>query len=410
MNFHDVRGYAKRVYTDLVELVRTPGPTGSCARVLNSQKKGANQKEFPMTRMVRRVVDRFEASGRIEMFEDNGNIVLVGGLKPKDLNEDEIRNIPIVLGAHVDEVTYLVSDKSKEGLRVLIPLCSPPTRPFSPTFSPFKHQEAQILGLRHGELKTVGYGNFHAMSKMEYRRKEIRMEGWEYLLEVKKEVDKVLPGDVAIQDYIHIKEYNGIDSVIVAKALDDRVGVIATLYAFSFLSRIMPIKIILSGDEEGVPRDVSWARLILPTYHRFCKNDVFTIICDGINGADLAKNPSKGNDFLTEALLAPYTANGKGGGDYRLFSLIRENVIPLCEKNEFEIRATTDYVSRSFDPKIMNEYPLITFIDWSDGLPGELSFRCHFHEEVVLKQILNIIGSIFWTSKYLYENRKHINL
>lgn len=410
MNFDNVQEHAKRIYTDLIELVKTPGPTGSCARVLTDQTREAEQKEFPMTKMVRKIVERFEASERIEIIEDNGNVVLVGGLKSKDPNEDEIRNIPIVLGAHVDEVTYLVSDKSKGDFKVLIPLCSPPTRVFSPTFHPFKHQEAQILGLRNGELRTIGYGNFHAMSKIKFRKKGITMEGWEYLLEVKKEVQKVSPGDVAIQDYIDSKKYSGIDSVIVAKALDDRVGVVATLYAFGFLSQTMPIKAILSGDEEGVPHDVSWARLILPTYRRFCKNDVFTILCDGINGADLAKDPSKKNDFLTEALLVPYTSNGKGGGDYRLFSLVREKVIPLCKKNNFEIRITTDYVSRSFDPKIMNEYPLITFIDWSNGLPGELSFRCHFHEEVVLKQILNIIGSIFWTSRYLYENRKHINL
>lgn len=409
LNFDNIVEYAQQIYNDLIKLVETPGPTGCCARVMSEQRK-SQQREYPMTKTIKSIVSKFEESERIKTIEDNGNIVLVGGLNSKDPSEDEIREIPIVLGAHMDEVTYLLSNKSEGGYRVLIPLCSPPTRPFSPTYHPFKHQEAQILGFRNGELKTVGHGSFHAKIKIKVRQREVRMEGWKYLLEVKKEIEKVLPGDIAIQNYMDITEYDGIDSVIVAKALDDRVGTVAILYAFGFLCKHMPIKAILSGDEEGVPRDTSWARLILPTYHRFCRNNVFTILCDGINGADLAEFSSRKNDFLTEALLVPYTANGKGGGDYRLFSLIKEEVIPSCEKNGFEMRATTDYVSRSFDPKIMNEYPLITFIDWSNGLPEDLAFRCHFHEEVHFKQVLNIIGSIFWTSRYLYENREHINL
>jgi hypothetical protein len=331
---------------------------------------------------------------------------LWGGLDNNDPEEDEIRDIPIVLGAHVDEVTYLVSNRTERKYKVLLPLCSAPTRRFY-------HKEAEILSVRDGKLETIGYGELESKEKISVEEDgTLTMEGWKYLLRpneksLKKEV---LPGDVVIQNYMTLKKYEGVDTIIRAKALDDRVGTIAVLYSLIFLSAEMPIKAILAGDEEGYPRDVSWARLILPTYRRYCKNDVITILCDGINGADITEYTSDKTKYLSDAILLPYTADGKGGGDYRLFSLIQEKIKPIIEKNGFKIRVSTDYASRSFDAKIMNEFPLISFIDWSNGKIGDGRFKCHYHEEVLFRQILNIIGSIVWISKYLKEKLSSIIL
>jgi len=402
MNFDEILGYGEEIYETLIELIKTPGPSLSCARIINGSEKDTNG--FPISEKVKEIVNGFERSSNIKIFEDHGNLVLVGGLSSKDPRLSEIRNIPIVLGAHLDEITYLISNKTEDDRYTLIPLCSPPTKAFSPDFDPFHHKEAKVLRLINGELKTIGYGTFSAEPIIGTGRdRGMTQKNWKYLLKVERP-GEIQPGDVAIQNYGKFKKYEGTRSVIEAKALDDRVGTVAVLYAFRFLSKIMPIKAILSGDEEGVPLDVSWARLILPTYRRFCKNDVITILCDGINGADITEFPNERGRFLSDAILLPYTAEGKGGGDYRLFSLIREKVIPICKKNKVNIRIMTDYASRSFDPKIMNEYPLIAFIDWSNGLIGNRLFRCHHHEEVLFEQVLNIIGSIFWTCKYLSEN------
>lgn len=413
MNLEELQTYAEEMYSDLLELLRTPGPSRCCARIRNHFP---NLKEdLPMTTKIKEIKERFEESDGIDikLLEDHGNIVLVGGLGSKNSTPDEIKKIPLTLGAHIDEITYLVSNQLEGDLRVLIPLCSPPTRVFPPKYNPFEHKEARILGVREGRLKTIGYGSFHAEQKIKTKRDGgVAMEDWNYLLKVEKVVngEDVNPGDVAIQNYMQFKKYNGLNSVIASKALDDRVGTVVILYALRFLCQHMPIKAILSGDEEGVPRDVSWARLILPTYRRFCQQDVITILCDGINGADLSEFSQDQNKFLSDALLLPYTARGKGGGDYRLFSLMREKIIPICDKNDFSVRITTDYASRSFDPKIMNEYPLITFLDWSNGLVGNKFYRCHFHEEVLFLQVVNLVGCFFWTARYLSEKRIHLSL
>ena len=408
MNFDNIQNYGEEIYKNLLELIKTPGPSLSCARVLGKGKKEREQedviKDFPLTKTVKRIIEGFEKSCNIKLLEDHGNIVLVGGLDSNDPDEDEIKDIPIVLGAHLDEVTYLISNKSEKDKRIIFPLCSPPTRAFM-------HKEAEVLGLRNGELITVAYGIFEAEEIRKVRRDEaVVMERWKYLLKEERKLKVVLPGDIVIQNYMKFGKYDGLDSVIEAKALDDRVGTVAVLYALRFLSKHMPIKAILSGDEEGVPRDVSWARLILPTYRRFCTNDVITILCDGVNGADIKECPDDEGNFLSDALLLPYTAEGKGGGDYRLFSLIKEKIVPICKKNAFNIRWLTDYASRSFDPKIMNEYPLMTFIDWSNGLVGNHIFKCHYHEEVLFEQVLNIIGCIYWTCMFLRQNRSHLTL
>jgi len=207
-------------------------------------------------------------------------------------------------------------------------------------------------------------------------------------------------GDVVIQNYgtFDSKKIN-------AKALDDRVGTAVVLHAMKYLCKEnIPVKCILSGDEEGVGLDVSWARLILPTYRDYCQNDVITLLCDGVDGRNLLEFiDEREKQLLSEALLIPYTSHGKGGGDYRLFSEIRDNVIPICEKEGFKVDVTTDYVSRSFDPKIMNEFPRIVFLDWSNGEVNDQYARCHFNETILLEQVLNLIGALFWTVKYFFD-------
>lgn len=401
MDFDEISNYCDEIFGTLRNLIETPGPSLACARI--SRKAGQANGEFPMTRKIKEIIGGFEASSNIRLWEDHGNIVLVGGLKSERPDDEEVKEIPIVLGAHMDEITYLITNKSDDGSHVILPLCSPPTWPFH-------HREARVLGMRDRELVTVCLGKFDAEEIIrDGRDKSVRMERLKYTLKVEED-EGVTPGDIAIQDYMNFGKYNGPDSVIEAKALDDRVGTTAVLYALRFLSQRMPIKAILSGDEEGVPSDVSWARLILPTYERFCRRDVITLLCDGVNGADIKECPDDVGGFLSDALLLPYTADGKGGGDYRLFSLLREGALPRAKENGFAAKALTDYASRSYDPKIMNEFPMIGFVDWSNGLVGNAQFKCHYHEEVLLRQVLNIIGCLYWACVDLNENRTYVTL
>jgi hypothetical protein len=131
-------------------------------------------------------------------------------------------------------------------------------------------------------------------------------------------------------------------------------------------------------------------------------------MCDGVDGWNLHEfEKERKNEMVSEALLVPYTSYGKGAGDYGLFSLIRDEVVPLARtKGNFQAETTTDYVSRSFDPKIMNDFPLIAFLDWSNGKVGDMFARCHVDETVKVEQILNLIGMMVYTVQYLNRKKK----
>ena len=90
--------------------------------------------------------------------------------------------------------------------------------------------------------------------------------------------------------------------------------------------------------------------------------------------------------------MLPYTSYGKGGGDNGIFSILRDKVLGQARNNGFEAKITTDYVSRSVDPKLMNEFPFIGFIDWSNGKIGNQYAICHLDESIVAEQLVNIIG------------------
>jgi len=152
------------IYKDLVELIKIPGPSGSCAQ-LGSNLSSIGE-ELPMAREIRNMVAEMERSDeniRIRVIEHHGNIVLAGGLKSEYPSKEKIRNIPIALGAHADEITFLITNKWHQDSRVLQPLCSPPSAIYKIKGHPFIHEEAEILGFREGKLKTIGFGRFHAV-------------------------------------------------------------------------------------------------------------------------------------------------------------------------------------------------------------------------------------------------------
>jgi hypothetical protein len=415
ISFEGLRNDVDMICKDLIKLVRTPGPSHAISRI--SARDPRIEKEFPMTETVKEIIASIskEDKTNISVREDHGNIVLVGGLQSKRPTENEIRSIPITIGAHLDEVTYLISNKKHDGYRELIPLCSPPTAKYIEKEHPFKHEEARIFGFRRKKFISLGSGRFYAKREktVDKRTKEISYGNWNYLLEINEKNAEIHEGDIVIQDYgtTQVKKHYDIDSTISAKALDDRVGSIVAIYALRYLVKSkppIPIKVILAGDEEGVGIDVSWARLVRPTYERFCKRDVITLMCDGVDGWNLHEfEKERKNEMVSEALLVPYTSYGKGAGDYGLFSLIRDEVVPLARtKGNFQAETTTDYVSRSFDPKIMNDFPLIAFLDWSNGKVGDMFARCHVDETVKVEQILNLIGMMVYTVQYLNRKKK----
>jgi len=408
LRFEDVEKDVDSICSDLMKLIDTPGPTQSVARI--SEHDVRTTKQFPMTVAVNQIVERInrEHETNIFVFEDHGNLILVGGINHKP-SRNEVWNMPTTIGAHLDEIAYLISGKRDDGSTILLPLCSAPIRTDNNKGHPFTHEESRILGYRNGELLTIGYGRFHAKPRVNVEQGKHIMTGWNYMLKVDKVLDgeEVRTGDIAIQDYGTGKAsgHFNLTTKITAKALDDRVGSTIAIHAIRYLSKLdppTPVKAVLSGDEEGFPLDVSWARFIRPTFRKYCRPDGVTIICDGINGFDLSELVSKSKGELVEsALLVPYTSHGKGAGDYGLFSLFRDKVIPYARKNGFEVETTTDYVSRSYDPKIMDEFPLITFLDWSAGEVGDIYARCHMHEEIRVKQIVNLVGTMVHAVKLL---------
>ncbi len=410
-----------KIGSDLLRLATTEGPTQAAIQI-SQPRDPRTTGDFPIFSEVKKILEDLNLSWR----QDLGNLVVFQGVEnsTQDTLVKRMRQIPVTLGAHLDEITYIIAKIGKGNKHPLMPLCSPPQR------TDLVNPQCRVIGFRHqkdGELSTIGSGafnveyrektgnvpdlfrSFEAMEKDPNCPKHLR-EILGYLMNqtVKSSKDSaefqyfletdadVMVGDMVIQDYNYTNE-NEINpnSILHVKALDDRVGCIAVLYAMKELSELgIPSKAILTSSEEGVPQDVSWGRLVRPTYQKFCTNDSINIICDGIDGARLSE--FKMMKYMDEAVVIPYTSLGKGGGDPGIFAVLRDIVIPVAKRNNILGVTSTDYVSRSYDSAIMHDFPLIGFIDWVNGKVAERISHCHLDESVSLQQIKNIIGLIVY--------------
>lgn len=160
----------------------------------------------------------------------------------------------------------------------------------------------------------------------------------------------------------------------------------------------------MTSSEEGVPKDVSWGRLVRPTYEKFCTNDVINLICDGIDGGRLSEFSDRKDKYMKEAVVFPYTSLGKGGGDPGIFSVLRDVILPRAKQDNIRGITTTDYVSRSHDAALMHDFPLIGFVDWVNGKVLNRISHCHLDESIECQQITNIIGILVYTTAY-FDNR-----
>ena len=431
VNFDELSEEAKVICEDLRLLTSTAGPTRCVAKLnQNFDPRIGKTKDFQLFAAIKGIVDRInrDSKSNLQLFQDCGNIILVSGLESGSVtNEQKIKKIPVALTSHADEITFLRKKKSP----VLFPLCN--AKPFEKYG--IMHHKVKILGFR-------GVGQERAFQEVGYaelRMREVRAKrdtnvetgkpktdlspsnGKNKIAETRapKEfyLDNIvckteLEGDLVILDYDETSKNYGSDTIFHAKALDDRVGVLAHIYAMRELGRMnIPAKAIFVGDEEGVDADVSWARLARPSFRRYCREDGITVICDGFDGANLHEFEKQEGQHLGVALISPYRSEGKGAGDPGLFSLLRDDVVPLAEGQGFEVKTTTDYVSRSLDPKIMDDFPYICSIDWSNGpviapikTPEQEYFNvCHVDESVSVRQILNIVGTTFWAVWFLND-------
>jgi hypothetical protein len=405
LTFDHVNKDLQQICNDLLDLASEPGPTQAVARV--SPNDPRTQSEYPLTRIVRNIITNIiHEPEKLYFSEDHGNLVIVWGLE--NPTEDQIKKeVPVALVSHLDEITYLIGNKNgaSEHMWKLLPLCNPPRKMIGATGQPFMHKSARILGYRKTtlrELTTIGFGEF----KSTFNEDSGEREYW-----LTTEAENVLPGDVVIQDYGTKQERKiyDLNSRIRIKALDDRVGVVVHLYTLKYLvENKIPVKLILAGDEEGYPEDISWARLIRHTMKKYCHHDNIIIICDGVDGKNLEGfRHERENEYLSEALLLPYTSSGKGGGEHGIFSLMRDYVSSIGQKEGgFESVITTDYVSRSVDPKIMDEFSFITFIDWSNGRVGSEHAVCHLDESILVEQLINVIGLTYCTVDYFNKKFK----
>ena len=389
------KAYIDQLGKDLVKLATTPGPTRCVAKIGENDPRIDRSERFPITLVVQEIIDRLSCDNKIDLvlMEFNGNLLIVGGLG-RDPTPQAIKDLPVTLAPHLDEITYQVKNEQDKatGAQILIPLCNAPDK-----IKP-ENSKVKILGFRgenHRKLVEIGLGNIEPEPKVPKKR---------YLL--KTEAKDLLMGDLVIQDYSHEKpdaRYD-IESTIHMKALDDRVGCIAQIYAVAELAkRGLPAKAILAGDEEGFNKDVSWARLVRPAFTEFSRRDGLIIVCDGFNAPNMREEFYFRHEHLSEALMTAYVSDASGAGDPGIFSLFRDKVVNLAGRCGFESIVTTSYASRSIDPKIMDEFPLIGFINWSNGNVWDDEAICHHDESILLRQVVNIIGTTCLAVNYFSE-------
>jgi hypothetical protein len=435
VTFDELSQEVKTICDDLQLLTSTAGPTRCVAKLSeNFDPRIGKAKEFPLYGAIKEIVDRMnrESKANLQLFQDCGNIILVSGFPSgSTVDEQRIKKIPVALSSHADEITFLRKKKSE----ILFPLCN--AKPFEKYG--IEHHKVKILGFR-------GVGNdreFREVGSAELYEREVESEANEqkirkakglpnrnrkgetaetknpkfafYLQSISyekglEEGKKEMEGDLVIQDYDETIKNFGLDTIFHTKALDDRVGLLAHVYAMKELGKMkIPAKAIFVGDEEGVDADVSWARLARPSFRRYCREDGITILCDGYDGKNLHEFEEQRGKHLDAALISPYRSEGKGAGDPGIFSLLRDSVVNLAEEQGFEAVTTTDYVSRSLDPKIMDDFPYICSIDWSNGpVLTPIKNRehgyfnvCHVDESVSVRQILNIVGTTCWAVWFL---------
>jgi hypothetical protein len=395
--------YLGELGRNIVKLAKAPGPSRCIARLGVSDPRLGETEKFPITIIIEEILEDINNRYNLDLvqIEHNGNLIIVCGLGRNPIDQD-IYTIPITLAPHLDEITYMVKNEMDETgkYHFLIPLCNPPAE------IKRENNRVKILGFRGNHRRKfleTGIGTIHI--------KEENMEGQNrpkrYCLKLNS--GDILLGDLVIQDYCHQKmeqQFN-IDSIIHMKAMDDRVGCIAQIYVLAELAKrgfLKKAKVILAGDEEGLNKDVSWARLIRPTFRKYCRADGIIVICDGFDGRRMGDEfCSQQGEYSSQALLTSYPGSASGGGDPGILSLFRDVIADVSVQSGFECKVTTSYVSRSIDPKIMDDFPLMGFIDWSNGQIGGKDAICHIDESVLLRQVINIIGTTCIAVKSLSE-------
>ncbi len=495
-----------KLKNDLIELCQTPGPTQSCIRF--SKKDPRIDGNFPIEEIIENIVGRInqeldiEKKGKLQIIRYMGNLIIVGGLKEfvddrhetkiidaSELDESaraspnnivkRIKEIPVAFGAHIDEITYIVSRKrdkiedenlweDDEEIWEVIPICNPPVR-ISAWKKYFgadnKHivlaraelirPECRITGYRKRKIQIIGSGEISVLyipkglektaedlkkidedsnqmesistdrdtifEAMGYVEKKSPAEC--FILRVKG-VKGIRPGDMVTSNYKELDKET--PDILETNALDDRVGCIAAIYAVQELARRnVCSKAILTSSEEGVPKDASWGRLVESCYEKFCEMDGITLVCDGMDGARMEQTNRFQNDSwvvhnftkapdlnepLKSAVIIPFTANGKGGGDPGIFSMFMEEIIPAISSIYTEpdpvAVTSTDYSGRSFDIKIMDRWGLIGFVQWSCGVPQKLDSVCHNREYVDISQVINIIRTMAHFAFYIVNTQK----
>jgi len=429
LNFTDLSGEANKIFNDLRSFCSVPGPSRCIAKLSRYfDPRIGKDKEFPMFERMKHFIievnNENHDKSKLILFQDYGNIILLSGFR-EEPSLNEIKNIPIVLLSHADEITYFKKMDSE-----IIPLFNE---------SPLKEQlqkeerkrilnpKVSIYGFdgvsKNREFKRIGSGEIHIelikSKNAKNKGKDDKDKAKFYINE--KDVGlinierPVKVGDLVIQDYDKSSDFQGLDSIIHAKALDDRVGVVSHLHTMRELNKLgIKAKAIFVGDEEGpAGPDIAWAKLTRPVFRKYCNEENIIILCDGFDGKKLSefyrKNTNDENSLvhLDEALIVSYRSKGKGAGDPGFFAMFRDEIVNFCKEKGFNASITTDYVSRSMDPKIMDDFPIICSIDWSNGpivKPTTEYFNvCHVDESVSLRQVINIIGTTFWTVLLLYR-------
>jgi hypothetical protein len=248
-----------------------------------------------------------------------------------------------VLSAHLDEASFSVT--AVRGDVVSLAAChrfAVENEPPSVTF----------LGFRNGQVRDLGSGELE-------------------LSDIGSRCGRA--GDIRLGDRaVYRQSISSNGNLVSAKAIDDRMGAVIALYAAAeLIGQNIPVAVVLSDGEQNLP-DGYFSRTfphVLGSLHEAA----IIIFADGIFQGGLEREGFDGPQ--SAALIVPHSGDGRGYTvPPKLFSFLRDEVIPRAVANGIEVRISAAYHSRGDDwgmvtnPTSGADYPafFVSFGGWGD--------------------------------------------
>lgn len=235
-----------------------------------------------------------------------GNIV-VGSLADAD----------VVLSAHLDEASFVVSDVSADAAKLS------ELHRFDESMFP---AEVRLIGMRGDKATALGTRSLHTLN-------------------IEKEDDL----DIRLGDRgVYGTGTASSSGSVSGKAIDDRAGAVCAMYgARRLLDLGINVCIVLSDGEQSLP-DGYFSRTF-PRVLGIIPEKALIVFVDGIFGDGLERG-AHGEKALDSALVVPHSADGRGYSlNPTLWSRLRDRWIPEATSRGLRVLASGAYHSRGDD-------------------------------------------------------------